>query len=69
MPKYGFSDPHFPCKDRLFHSHLIRENTGQRKLVFWYVYTVFSAARENVFGGRKLSSSIGDPYYGEMLKT
>ena len=27
----------FPCKNRIFGSVLVRENTGLRKPVFWYI--------------------------------
>lgn len=32
-----FLTPIFPCKDRIFVSGLIRENTGQSKHVFWHI--------------------------------
>ena len=36
MPEYGFSlNRIFPYKDRIYDYVLIREDTGQRKPVFW----------------------------------
>ena len=38
MPEYGFTVAViFPCKDRIKDSVLVRENTGQRKTVFWHI--------------------------------
>ena len=38
MPEYGFClNRIFPYKDRIVNSVLIKENTGQRKPVFWHI--------------------------------
>ena len=42
MLEYGFSlTGIFPYKDRLFDFVLIRENSGQRKPIFWLIYVVY----------------------------
>ena len=39
MPEKRFSLTRvFPYKDKIFDSILIRENMGQRKPMFWYVF-------------------------------
>ena len=38
MPKYKFSLAGiFPYKTRIYDSVLIRENTGQKKTVYWHI--------------------------------
>lgn len=65
MPEYWFSRTRiFSNKDKIYDSVLIRENTGQRKPVFWHILRSFSAllkSAENTEQSWKTLSYKGRP--------